>query len=125
MVGIIGFGIIALAVGSMLVFGWMSWRRSTESVQMQRNAMIATRIIEHGIRNADLSDITWDAAGIYFTKDDDSDFETTQFNADSLVNVDAFTVTTNTQGGFDISFALSTVSGDYQNTYQMTIYPRN
>jgi len=125
MVGIIGFGIIALAVGSMLVFGWMSWRRNTESVQMHRNAMVAMRIIEHGIRNANYSQISWDANGIYFTKVDDPDFAVTEFTASALVQVDAFNVSTNDIGGVDVAIALSTVSGADANTYQMTIYPRN
>ncbi len=125
MVGIIGFGIIALAVGSMLVFGWMSWRRNAESVQMQRNAMVAARVIEHGIRNADPSQVTWDANGIYFTKADDSDFETMEFTAGALVVVDSFAVSTNAAEGIDVTFGLSTVSGSDEDTYQMTIYPRN
>ncbi len=125
MFAMIGMAVIAITVGSMLVYGWMGWRRSTESVAMQQNAKVAMRIIEQGIRNGKSSDITWDADGIYFTKADDIDFSTTEFTAGSMVQVDAFNVSTNGAGGVDVTFSLSTVSGNDENTYQMTVYPRN
>lgn len=125
MFGMVGMAIIAVAVGSMLVYAWMGWCRNVESVAMQQNAKVAMRIIEQGIRNADLSQISWNADSINFTKADDVDFSTLEFTADSLVNVDSFDVKTNAVGGFDVTFSLSTVSGSDENEYQMTIYPRN
>ena len=92
---------------------------------MQQNAKVAMRIIEQGIRNANLSQVTWNASSINFTKADDLDFATAEFTADSMVTITSFNVASNAAGGINVSFSLSTASETDENTYQMTIYPRN
>jgi Tfp pilus assembly protein PilE len=125
MLGVVGLAIIALTVGALLVYAWMGWRRNVESVAMQQNAKVAMRIIEQGIRNANLSQVTWNASSINFTKADDLDFATAEFTADSMVTITSFNVASNAAGGINVSFSLSTASETDENTYQMTIYPRN
>lgn len=57
--------VLALAVGSMLVFGWMGWVRSNESVSSQRDASLAMLMIAKEIRNSSYDDITA-GSGIQF-----------------------------------------------------------
>ena len=71
MVSMLAFAILALATGSMLYFGWMGWKRNTESVSLQRDAMVAMRIVEHRLRNASLDAssvkaVSWSGAQITF-----------------------------------------------------------
>ena len=65
MVAALAFSILALAVGSMLVFGWQGWKRSNDLVEMQRDATLTMMMISKEIRNATFDEIT-DGAGISF-----------------------------------------------------------
>jgi type II secretory pathway pseudopilin PulG len=124
--GMLGMAIIALAVGAMLVYGWMGWRRTAESIQMQRNSMVALRILERRIRNASLNEIAGFGVGTtQLTFSDDPDFSSTTFSEGSYVQVDAFSATTNSLGGVDLTFSLSTTTDTDDNTYSITLYPRN
>lgn len=125
MVGILSLAIISLAVGAMLIFAWQGWVRENQSVRMQRNAMIAMRIIEKGIRNADLAEVAWDADGMTFVNAGDTDFSTTELTDGALVIIDSLNISTNSGGGIDIAFTLSTASGTDDSVYQATLYPRN
>lgn len=58
MVAMLVAAILALAVGSMLVFGWMGWVRSNEIVASQRDASLAMLMIAKEIRNSSYGDIT-------------------------------------------------------------------
>ena len=42
--------ILVLTVGSMLFFGFLSWRRNSEAVGMQRDATIAMELISRAVR---------------------------------------------------------------------------
>jgi Tfp pilus assembly protein PilW len=44
--------IMAMAIGSILVFAWMGWARQSESVEMQRDVSMAMRIMAKEIRQA-------------------------------------------------------------------------
>ena len=126
MTGMVGMVIIALAVGSMLVFGWRAWRRTAESIQMQRNSMVALRILERRIRNASLDEIAGFGVGTaQLTFADDPDFSSTTFGEGSFVQLEAFSATTNSLGGVDLTFSLSTTTETDYNTYSITLYPRN
>ena len=124
MVGMLGMAMISLAVGSMLVYGWMGWRRNMESIAMQRNAMVAMHMLEQRIRNA-----TMDEIGGFGTQtlvfDNDPDFSASEFSEGSFVKVDAFNAAINDLGGVEVAFTLSTVSGMDENDYSITVYPRN
>lgn len=63
MVAMLVSAVLALAVGSMLVFGWMGWVRSNEIVSSQRDASLAMLMIAKEIRNSSYDTIT-DGAGI-------------------------------------------------------------
>ena len=122
----LGMAIIALAVGLMLVYGWMGWRRTAESIQMQRNSMVAVRILERRIRNASLDEIAGFGTGTtQLTFSDDPDFSSTTFSEGSYVQIDAFSATTNSLGGVELTFSLSTTTETADNTYSITLYPRN
>ncbi len=66
MVAALAFSILALAVGSMLVFGWQGWKRSNDLVGMQRDATLAMMMISKEIRNATFDEIS-DGSGISFS----------------------------------------------------------
>lgn len=128
MVSMIAFSILALAVGSMLYFGWLGWRRNTDSVAMQRDAMIAMRIVEHRIRNASLTvssplEMSWSASQLTFASEDN--FSSSEVALDAWVVLDSFNVQQDGVGGVVVEFALSTASGIDGNSYEMTVYPRN
>jgi Tfp pilus assembly protein PilW len=126
MTGMLGMVIIALAVGSMLVYGWMGWRRMAESIQMQRNSMVALRILERRIRNASLADIAGFGVGTtQLTFADDPDFSSTTFSEGSYVQLDDFSAATNSLGGVELTFSLSTTSETDDHTYTITLQPRN
>ena len=128
MVSMIAFSILALAVGSMLFYGWLGWRRNTESVALQRDAMVAMRVVEHRIRNASLNGssplaVSWNASQLTFASDDD--FSSSEVALGFGVVLDSFSVQSDGIGGVNIGFSLSSASGTDQNSYEMTIYPRN
>jgi Tfp pilus assembly protein PilW len=124
MVGILAMAIIALAVGSMLVYGWNGWRRNMESIEMQRNAMVAMHVLEQRIRNAAMDDIGgFGSQTLTFT--DDPNFSASEFSEGSFVKLEAFTADTNDLGGVEVDVTLSTVSGADENEYSITVYPRN
>lgn len=58
MVAMLATSILALAVGSMLVFGWISWKRNNDSVNMQRDASLAFSMMAKEIRMSNISDVT-------------------------------------------------------------------
>ena len=66
MVATLAFSILVLAVGSMLVFGWMGWKRNNDLVNMQRDASLAMMMISKEIRNASYDEII-EGSGISFT----------------------------------------------------------
>jgi len=125
MLGMLSLAIVALAVGAMLINGWRGWVRDNQSVQMQRNAQLAMRIIEKGIRNADPAEIAWDANGMTFVRSADADFSTNELTGGATVSIDSLNIATNSRGGIDVDFTLSTASGEDSDAYQVTFYPRN
>ena len=50
MVTAVAFSILALATGSMLVFGWQGWTRINASVDMQRDASLAMHVMAREVR---------------------------------------------------------------------------
>jgi len=67
LVSILAFSIMILAVGLLLIYGMLGWRKNTHSVNMQRDAVIAMEEISREIRNSNIAEIGYDASGIYFT----------------------------------------------------------
>jgi len=59
------FAVLVLAVGSMLIYGWQGWKRTSEWVRMQRDASLAILMISKEIRNATYDTIT-EGSGISF-----------------------------------------------------------
>ena len=58
MVTAVAFSILALATGSMLVFGWQGWSRINASVDMQRDASLAMHVMTREVRKSSIGDIT-------------------------------------------------------------------
>lgn len=58
MMAMLATSILVLAVGSMLVYGWMGWKRNNDSVAMQRDVSLAMRIIAREIRRTPMTGIT-------------------------------------------------------------------
>lgn len=57
MAGMLAASIVALSVGSILYFSWVSWKRNNDSVNMQRDASLAMRVLAKEIRSSKMSDI--------------------------------------------------------------------
>ena len=130
MVSMIAFSILALAVGSMLYYGWLGWRRNTDSVAMQRDAVVALRIVEHRIRNASLDGSSplamgWSAAQLTFASDDNFSSSEVTLDAGVVLVPGSFNIQPDGVGGIDVEFVLNTTSGADGNSYEMTVYPRN
>jgi prepilin-type N-terminal cleavage/methylation domain-containing protein len=133
MVSMVAMAILSLAVGTMLVSGWTGWRRNTESVGMQRDAVFAMNVIAREIRNSNISEITsTDEVGIYFgagtVRSNPASFLASEIAYTGGVNVRDFSVTQNDTGiltNVTVAFTLFTASGTDQNNYAMTITPRN
>lgn len=129
MVSMITLSILLLTVGSMLVFGWRGWRRMTDTVNMQRDAVIALNWISKEIRNSKGSEISWDASGIYFAADgfrrtNDVDISTSDIAYFDGVHIQNFNVSTNNEG-VRVQFVLFTDGNTDANNYDMTVLPRN
>ena len=58
MVTAVAFAILALATGSMLVFGWQGWSRMNDSLDMQRDASLAMRVMAREVRKSAIADVT-------------------------------------------------------------------
>jgi len=124
MIGMIASAMFALAAGALLFYFWAGWRNSVESIAMQRDAMVALRVIEHRIRNARPSDVG--GLGSYtITFANDADFSSGQITPDTDVVVQSFSVQSNNYGGIAVAVALATARGADLGNYEMTIYPRN
>ena len=134
MAAVVATAIFSLAVGSMLVYAWMGWIQYTDSVQMQRDATLAMRIIEKEIRRTAIEGITpgsslicTNAAGQVSISKNGSDLDM-QVNAGTafpLVRdvVTAFKSETNANGSVQVALGLDT--GNDNSTITMTIYSRN
>ncbi len=137
MVSMIAFSILVLAVGSMLVFGWLGWRDSRESVNMQRDAVIAMNQIAREIRNSNVDQISGNGSGIYFDaspavgRNSDVAFLASDIAFSGGVVLDSWTPpvfdTASIAGatGVVVRFSLASSRGTDVNDYEMTVYPRN
>jgi len=131
MVAMAAFAVMALTVGSMLFYGWLGWRDNFESVAMQRDAMVAMRIMGKEIRNSKISEITSDNGGIYFSagvvRTNAVDFLASDIAYSPGVVLNSFVCPEIdlTKGSVLIQFSLSNSRGTDNNDYEMTIYARN
>jgi prepilin-type N-terminal cleavage/methylation domain-containing protein len=66
MMAAVAFALLVVAVGSMLVFGYMGWRRNNDLVNMQRDASLTMMMISKEIRNASPDEIADGTGGISF-----------------------------------------------------------
>ncbi len=136
-VAMLAFSILILAVGSMLVFGWLGWRDSKESVSMQRDAVIAMNAISREIRISKINQITGNENGIYFLafpavgRNSDVSILASDIPFGNGVVLSSWTTpvfdTSTIAGstGVVVRFSLATSRGTDANNYQMTVYPRN
>lgn len=131
MVSMLAFSVMVLVVGSMLFYGWLGWRRNTESVNMQRDALIAMNTIAREIRNSTISEVSGDSAGIYFAASSPVVVRTSAMNyfASDIafspgINIRNFgvNIVSNT---VDVGFTLYTSDGADENQYRMFINTRN
>jgi Tfp pilus assembly protein FimT len=50
--------ILALTVALILFMGWLSWRATSEQVQLQSDAALAVRMMAHQIRMSETNDVS-------------------------------------------------------------------
>ena len=135
MLGIMATAILALAVGIMLVYAFRGWRQNTESVQMQRNATLAMRVMAKEIRRTPLVNISdgssslicTNASGTVSIRQQGGNLSL-QVDAERpfiLVNdiVTAFNTRSRPDGSVTVRLNLAT--GSDISTNAMVIYSRN
>lgn len=128
MVAMVAFAIMILAVGLMLIYGWLGWRKNTQSVNMQRDAVLAMEQIAREVRNSNIAEITDDAGGIYFApgivRSNAVNFLTTDIAVFPGVNITGFDVSYVTNA-VTVSFTLFTDGNADRNDYEITVNTRN
>ena len=128
LVAMVAFSIMILAVGLMLIYGWLGWRKNTHSVNMQRDAVLAMEQIAREVRNSNIAEITDDAGGIYFApgivRSNDVNILTTDIAVFPGVNIEDFGVSYITNA-VTVSFTLFTDGNADRNDYEITVNTRN
>ena len=129
----LAFGIMALTVGTVMLSSWSNWRDFREAIAMQRDAMIAMKIMATEIRNSNINEISGDSDGLDFsvngTRDNAFVFNKSDIAFSSGVELnqwdrpDIFSSSSNNY--VTVGFSLRTSGGAYQDRYEMTIHPRN
>jgi Tfp pilus assembly protein PilW len=130
---VVAFAIMIMAVGLMLIYGWLGWRKSTQSVNMQRDAVLAMQQIAREIRISNVTEITDDNSGIYFTPSLPAAVRTNSVNI-LASDIPVFPGVNIEPNSFDVSYMTNAVTvrftlftdGDYdRNDYQITVNTRN
>ena len=132
LVAMTAFSVMILAVGLLLVYGWDGWRKSTHSVNMQRDAVLAMEQIAREIRNSNITEITDDSDGIYFTalgfvRTNSATILAADIAAFPGVNIDpkSFDVSYAPTNAVTVRFTLFTDRNADRNNYEMTVNTRN
>jgi Tfp pilus assembly protein PilW len=129
MVGMLAFAILALSMGAMLVYAWLGWRDSTESLNLQRDAMVAMLTIEKEIRNSHISEISGDSDSIDFAagvvRSTNMVFDASSIAVSPGVVLQSWSTPVIGSNYVAVAFVLDTSRGSGNTTYSMTTYPRN
>ena len=134
LVAMLATSILILIVGLMLYVGWLGWRRNSESVNMQRDASLAMRIMAREIRRTPIDEITIgnslicaNTNGTYsFTMSgDDLNLQKDSDPQWALIRdcVSSFSTSKTNAAGVVVTLNLDTGSDDSNN--KMIIYSRN
>lgn len=137
MVVALAFSILALATGSMLVFGWQGWKRINDSVDMQRDASLAMYVMTREVRKSSSANITDgnNQLGCVSPGGTNITFTVSGGNLDMAVN-GTFSmrlirgqavslVTTKNTANRSVQFKLNLTAGDDPSQIVSTIYVRN
>lgn len=134
MIGMLAAAIFALAVGSVLFYAWLGWKRNTVSLEMQRDTTLAMRVIAKEIRRTPLQDISPGSSltcvntnGTVSITVNSGDLQM-QVNSDpafALVrdHVVSFATSTSANGAVRVQLVLNTGTDD--STSSMVVYSRN
>lgn len=129
MVVMLAFSVLILIVGSVLVYTWKGWKNYSEYVALQRDAMLAIRMVEKEIRNSNIDEISGDSAGLYFSNGT-TRTNTYVFNSTDIVSSPGVLLSTWENpvigsNSVQVAFSLKTQSGSFNREYEVTIHPRN
>ncbi len=133
MVAMLSFAVLSVTVGAMMVYMWGGWRDFNESVNVQRDAMLAMRKLSKEIRNSNIDEIHDIGDGIRFdagvVRTNSFIFYATDIPTSPgvLLFTNSWNAAINTAGvtNVQVSFRLRTLRSADENEYSMTIYPRN
>jgi prepilin-type N-terminal cleavage/methylation domain-containing protein len=113
MVAAMAFGILAVAVGTTLYFGWLGWRINSESVEMQRNASLVMRLIEKAVQHSEPDDLPNAKGSILSlsanTRRNNGESEAFEISENDLVYKENGTVTMTLVRGFLSSFTITPI----------------
>jgi prepilin-type N-terminal cleavage/methylation domain-containing protein len=135
MLAMVATAILSLAVGIMLVYAFRGWRQNTESVQMQRNATLAMRVMAREIRRTPVENISagssslicTNASGTVFIRQQGGDLSL-QVDTERpfiLVNDIVATFKTGSRPDGSVAVRLDLATGSDISTNSMVIYSRN
>ncbi|MEE9369728.1 MAG: type II secretion system protein [Pontiella sp.] len=121
--------VLVTAIGSVMYYSYLGWLNNTRSVNMKRDAYIAMEQIAREIRNSDITDITHDSSGIYFSQVSPARTYAINILAADIavfpnVNISGFTAQS-IGDAVEVSFTLFTDGNTDQNKYEMTVKTRN
>lgn len=129
LVAMVAFGILVLTVTLTLICTWMSWGDFTDSVNMQRDAMIAMKVMAKEIRNSSISEISGDADSLDFSagvvRGAAASFSKADIAVSKGVVLNSWADPVIGSNKVTVAFTLGTNRGTDQNFYSMSIYPRN
>lgn len=136
MVVALAFAVLALATGSMLVFGWQGWKKMSDSVEMQRDASLAMYVMAREVRKSAVADITVgngllgcvnpDGESVGFTVSGGSlDMAVNGSFSMSLIRKNAVSIKSSITNGVAVVLTLSLDTGADIADVESIIYVRN
>lgn len=129
LLGALALSILVLIVGTILIRSWVGWNNYTAGVGMQRDAMVAIRILEKEIRNSTIDEVSETAGGLDFTsitaRDDDYTFRSSDIATMPGVSLLNWADPVIGSNFVTVAFTLQANGGVYEKEYTATVYPRN
>ena len=131
----VAFSILALATGSMLVFGWQGWTRINASVDMQRDASLAMRVMAREVRKSSVANITVGSSlGCVDPSGSNVTFTVSNGNLEmavggtffmNLVRGQAVSLSSSITNSTGVAITLNLLAGDDVGSIDSVVYVRN
>ena len=116
--------VLALTIGTVVVFTWKGWQQARVSVEMQREMSMSLRVIAREVRESDPADLSGGTSldctsGTFAKSGDNLTFGNLNLVAGRLRNFSA------TVNGSQVNVTLALGARDDRSTVTATFYSRN